>query len=71
MSAPDAASLFLNVWSAGLYDDERARPGSSEFGPRERAYWARVWLDCSELAHLLSRGEMLRGELEQVAKGQL
>lgn len=63
MSAPDARDLFLNAWSAGLYQsDSLPHPGGPDFDAKVRAHWVRVWRDCQLLAKVLTDYDSLMEE---------
>ncbi len=54
MSAPNAESLFLQIWAQHMADDASIKPGEGKWDEESYRYWVRVYRDCSRLTIALS-----------------
>lgn len=68
MNPPTASELFMTVWSQAIHGEESPKPGDVEWGNAARAHWARVWLECRDLARMLNAGTNVGATLVREAE---
>ncbi len=54
---PQPNELFLAMWQQSIFAEGTTKPGTSDWGPAQTLHWARVWVDCCDLAGRLEEME--------------
>jgi len=54
---PQPHDLFMSVWQQRMFAEGKARPGQNDWGSAQLLHWAKVWIDCCELAGRLEEME--------------
>ena len=54
---PQAGDLFMALWSQRMFSETGAKPGASTWTSAQIVHWAKVWVDCCDLAGRLEEME--------------
>ncbi len=56
-TTPGPSELFMSCWQQSMFAEGASRPGSNGWNPAKVLHWAKVWVDCCDLAGRLAEME--------------